>query len=173
MPLALIGWLDHIHGAVPDWEEVGKILVMGADIVNTTSIKSLTEVSDTIVFDFLVDGLYLTLYIGKSKRNSHTWFLLQIMISIILKIGSSGKLEMTNIYYFGIVGWLGYTDQKGNLIVSIYFVVQRSGVQQSQSTMIAIVAEYVNLHITLNFAQQPNVSITIKKAGLMIKRFKP
>jgi hypothetical protein len=63
LPVALVGWLEHVHSAVPPWEGVGQVLVMGANKTEKSHIVDLIVVSDTIVFDFLVDGMSIFLWL--------------------------------------------------------------------------------------------------------------
>ena len=60
-PMALVGWMENIRSLVPTYDNLGDILVMAAP-VNHSIISDLKSVSDTIVFDFLIDGLLLLFY---------------------------------------------------------------------------------------------------------------
>ena len=56
-PVALVAWLDHVKSASPDWDTIGKVLVQAAEI-DKENIENLRSTSDTIVFDFLIDGRF-------------------------------------------------------------------------------------------------------------------
>ena len=57
-PMVLIAWLDNVKGNTPDWETIGKVLVMQSNDINHNNTLQLKSTSDTILFDFLIDGIY-------------------------------------------------------------------------------------------------------------------
>ena len=61
-PMALVGWMDHVHSLYPTYDNLGDILLMQSPI-NKTILSDIKSVSDTIVFDFLVDGLFFIFFI--------------------------------------------------------------------------------------------------------------
>ena len=60
--MALVAWLDNVKSASPDWETIGKVLVMGSDFYEPDVLRILRATSDTIIFDFLIDGKFIYLY---------------------------------------------------------------------------------------------------------------
>ena len=58
-PVALVGWMNHIDFLHPPYIQLGDILLMDAPI-NRSILGDLKAVSDTLVFDFIIDGLFLS-----------------------------------------------------------------------------------------------------------------
>ena len=55
-PMALISWLENVHAAPPDWQTIGKVLVRPDRKAKKELTTVLRSTSDTIIFDFLIDG---------------------------------------------------------------------------------------------------------------------
>ena len=59
IPVALIAWTDGVHSAIPDYDTLGEVLLMGKAVPwgNSVTVEDLKAVSDCILFDFLIDGV--------------------------------------------------------------------------------------------------------------------
>lgn len=67
IPVALIAWTDGVHSAIPDYDTLGEVLLMGKEVPwhNSVTIEDLKAVSDCILFDFLIDD--------HDKHNVQNW----------------------------------------------------------------------------------------------------